>query len=225
MPEFRAVESLSWRTMCAEAKLPTVVCAWLAKLWEEVWKCCWIWQPRITIQSYCNAKNSLTSVWRQLTVQGVYSLSSICVYVRLSFFLTLFPWWLNRILVTLELPGLLKQMICWEWPHSNILTLPSWAPVRSDEEKIKNYMKYDISLAFCLVHLDALSGPNMKFWHSFVPKIVYSIINEEIGLFHKHFQQLFLWPAGIFWFFILLFKHLTTKSPLCSWTEKYRTRL
>lgn len=26
----------------------------------------------------------------------------------------LFPWWLKRILVTLELPGLRKQMICWE---------------------------------------------------------------------------------------------------------------
>ena len=47
--------------------------------------------------------------------------------------LALFPWWLKRILVTLEFPGLLKQMICWEWPHSNILTLPSWAPVRSGE--------------------------------------------------------------------------------------------
>lgn len=51
-----------------------------------------------------------------------------------SDFVTLFPWWLNRILVTLELPGLLKQMICWEWPHSNILTLPSWAPVRSEKQ-------------------------------------------------------------------------------------------
>lgn len=32
----------------------------------------------------------------------------------LSSFLTLFPCWLNRILVTLVLPGLLKHRICWE---------------------------------------------------------------------------------------------------------------
>lgn len=51
--------------------------------------------------------------------------------------MTLFPWWLNRIRVTLEFPGLLKQMICWEWPHSNILTLPSWAPVRSGGGKVR----------------------------------------------------------------------------------------
>lgn len=51
-------------------------------------------------------------------------------------FVTLFPWWLNRIRVTRELPGLLKQMICWEWPHSNILTLPSCAPVRSGRNTV-----------------------------------------------------------------------------------------
>lgn len=57
----------------------------------------------------------------------------------LSSFLTLFPWWLNLILVTLVLPGLLKQRICWEWPHSNILTLPSWAPVKSEKQNSQSF--------------------------------------------------------------------------------------
>lgn len=56
-----------------------------------------------------------------------------------SSFLTLFPWWLNLILVTLVLPGLLKQRICWEWPHSNILTLPSWAPVKSEKQNSRSF--------------------------------------------------------------------------------------
>ena len=37
-----------------------------------------------------------------------------------------------------------KQVICWEWPHSNILTLPSWAPVRSalwEGKKLQIYFR------------------------------------------------------------------------------------
>lgn len=55
----------------------------------------------------------------------------VCVNVCMRV-CTLLPWELKYRRVTLALPACLKQMSCWGLFHSNILTLPSWAPVISD---------------------------------------------------------------------------------------------
>lgn len=53
----------------------------------------------------------------------------LCVCTRAC---TLLPLQLKYRRVTLALPACLKQMSCWGLFHSNIRTLPSWAPVISD---------------------------------------------------------------------------------------------
>lgn len=50
---------------------------------------------------------------------------------------TLLPCELKYNLVTLALPAWRKQTSCWGRVHSNIRTLPSWAPVRSETQKEK----------------------------------------------------------------------------------------
>lgn len=58
--ELKMLASSSTVTTCTQDELPTVACAWMANLWQEIQRCFWKWRARITVQY----------VWRQ-RFQGV----------------------------------------------------------------------------------------------------------------------------------------------------------
>lgn len=82
---------------------------------------------------------------------------------------------------------------------------------------LKNKTKCDISSAHFPVHLDEHSGPNMWFWHFFVPKIIYFIMDEGNSLFHTHLNSHSDNLVGI-----IPPKYLTTEFPICSLTGKHK---